>query len=207
MNPRDLLGAGVLGDGLGALRDGVLGELTGEEEPDSGLDLPGGDGGPLVVVGEPGGLGGDALKDVVDKGVHDGHSLGGDAGIGVHLLEDLVDVDGVGLLPLVLLLLLVALGDGLGGLAGLLGSFSRNLGRHDDRLVTSDVLSEVHCIARVFIHSRDYGRGTPHSGQTLSLIGHRTGERGLHCYKHRDPRDPLSQESEYKPEWPTPGSV
>ena len=33
MNPRDLLGAGVLGDSLGALRDGVLGELTGEEEP------------------------------------------------------------------------------------------------------------------------------------------------------------------------------
>ena len=37
-----LLGAGVLGDGLGALRDGVLGELTREEEPDSGLDLAGG---------------------------------------------------------------------------------------------------------------------------------------------------------------------
>ena len=56
--------------------------------------------------------------------------------------KDLVDVDGVGLLPLVLLLLLVALGDGLGGLAGLLGSFSRDLGRHDDWLVGSDVLSE-----------------------------------------------------------------
>ena len=47
-----LLGAGVLGDGLGSLRDGVLGQLSGQEEPDSGLDLPGGDGGPLVVVGE-----------------------------------------------------------------------------------------------------------------------------------------------------------
>ena len=35
----DLLGAGVLGDGLGALGHGVLGELTREEEPDSGLDL------------------------------------------------------------------------------------------------------------------------------------------------------------------------
>ena len=46
-----LLGAGVLGDGLGSLRDGVLGQLSGQEEPDSGLDLPGGDGGPLVVVG------------------------------------------------------------------------------------------------------------------------------------------------------------
>ena len=124
-----LLGAGVLGDSLGALRDGVLGQLTGEEEPDSGLDLPGGDGGPLVVVGEPGGLGGDALKDVVDKGVHDGHSLGGDASVGVDLLQDLVDVDAVGFLPPALLLL-ITLGDRLLGLSGLLGGLSGGLGRH-----------------------------------------------------------------------------
>ena len=35
----NLLGAGVLGDSLGTLRDGVLGELTREQEPDSSLDL------------------------------------------------------------------------------------------------------------------------------------------------------------------------
>jgi hypothetical protein len=118
----DLLGAGVLGDSLGALRDGVLGELSGEEEPDGSLDLPGGDSGPLVVVGQTAGLGGDALKDVVDKGVHDTHGLGGDTGVGVHLFQHLVDVDGIGLLapPLVLLVL----GDSLGGLAGLLGGLS-----------------------------------------------------------------------------------
>ena len=177
---RDLLGAGVLGDGLGTFRDGVFGQFTGEEEPGGGLDLPGGDGGPLVVVSQTGSLGGDTFEDIVDERVHDAHGLGGDTSVGVDLLQDLVDVDGVGLLPLVPLLLLVALGDGLGGLAGLLGSFSRNLGRHDDRLVTSVVLSEVHCIARVFIHSRDYRRGTPHSGLTLSLIGHRREKRGLH---------------------------
>ena len=119
-----LLGAGVLGDSLGALRDGVLGELTREEEPDSGLDLAGGDGGPLVVVSQTAGLGGDPLEQVVDERVHDGHGLGGDSGVGVDLLQHLVDVDSVGLLPLSLLLLLVTLGDGLGGLAGLLGSFS-----------------------------------------------------------------------------------
>ena len=174
-----LLGAGVLGHSLGALRDGVLGELTGEEEPDSGLDLAGGDGGPLVVVSQTAGLGSDSLKEIVDERVHDAHGLGGDASVGVDLLEDLVDVDGVGLLPLVPLLLLVALGDGLGGLAGLLGSFSRDLGRHDDGLVGSDVLSEEHRSDPVYIHSRDYGRGTPHSGQTPSLIGHRTGELGV----------------------------
>ena len=46
----------------------MLGQLSRKEEPDSGLDLPGGDGGPLVVMGKTAGLGGDALKDVVDKG-------------------------------------------------------------------------------------------------------------------------------------------
>ena len=119
-----LLGAGVLGDGLGSLRDGVLSQLSGEEEPHRGLDLPRGDGGPLVVVSQTGSLSGDPGEDVVDKGVHDAHGLGGDTGVGVHLLQDLVDVDGVGLLPLSLTLLLVSLGNGLGGLTGLLGSLS-----------------------------------------------------------------------------------
>ena len=129
-----LLGAGVLGDSLGALRDGVLGELTGEEEPDSGLDLAGGDGGPLVVVSQLGGLGGDPLKQVIDERVHDAHGLGGDTGVRVHLLQDLVDVDSIGLLPLLLLLLLVSLLDGLGGLARLLSSLSGNLGGHGDAM-------------------------------------------------------------------------
>ena len=40
----DLLGAGVLGDGLGALRHGVLGQLTRKQETDSCLDFSGGDG-------------------------------------------------------------------------------------------------------------------------------------------------------------------
>ena len=71
----DLLGAGVLGDSLSSLRDGVLGQLTGQEEPDSGLDLPGGDGGSLVVVGKTAGLSSDALKEIVDEGVHDAHGL------------------------------------------------------------------------------------------------------------------------------------
>ena len=103
-----LLGAGVLGDSLGSLRDGVLGQLTGQEEPDSSLDLPGGDGGPLVVVGETAGLSGDALKEIIDKGVHDAHGLGGDTGVGVHLLQHFVDVDGEGLLALGFALFLVS---------------------------------------------------------------------------------------------------
>ena len=118
-----LLAAGVLGDGLGSLAHGVLGQLTGQKETDGGLDLPAGDGGPPVVVGQTGGLGGDALEDVVDEGVHDGHGLAGDAGVGVHLLQHLVDVDGVDLPPpLPALLVPSALGLCLGG--GLLGSLA-----------------------------------------------------------------------------------
>ena len=124
LGEHSLLGAGVLGDGLGSLRDGVLGKLTWQEEPDSGLDFPGGDGGPLVVVGQFGSLGSDTLEEIVDEGVHDAHGLGGDTGVGVHLLEDLVDVDGIRFLPFLVPLLLVSLSDGFGGLAGSLGSFS-----------------------------------------------------------------------------------
>ena len=41
---------GVLGDGLGALRHGVLGELTREEQTHGGLDLARRDRRALVVV-------------------------------------------------------------------------------------------------------------------------------------------------------------
>ena len=148
----NLLGAGVLGDSLGALRDGVLGELTREEEPDSSLDLTRGDGGPLVVVSESAGLSGDSLEQIVDERVHDAHGLGGDSSVGVDLLQHLVDVDGVGLLPSQLLLLLVSLVDGLGGLAGLLGSLSRNLWWHGDELVGSVILMPECRKWRLFIH-------------------------------------------------------
>jgi hypothetical protein len=90
----------------------VLGELAGEDEAHRGLDLPGGDGGLLVVAGELGCLGGELLEDVVDEGVHDGHGLGRDANVRVHLLEHLEDVDLVrldALLRLLLSLLLAAL--------------------------------------------------------------------------------------------------
>jgi hypothetical protein len=111
--------AGELGDGLSALGDGVLGELARKDEAHGGLDLAGGDGGLLVVAGEAGGLLRQLLEDVVDEGVHDGHGLGGDADVRVHLLEHLEDVNFVGLhalLGLLLPLLLAALlAGGLGG--------------------------------------------------------------------------------------------
>ena len=108
-------GGGVLGDSLGALGHGVLGQFTGQEQADSGLDLPGRDGLALVVMSEARCLSCDPLEDVVHERVHDGHSLGADTGIGVNLLQHLVDVDGVRLLPLLPALLAFS-----GGPAGLL---------------------------------------------------------------------------------------
>ena len=75
----------------------MLGQLTGEDEADGGLDLTGREGGLLVVAAQAASLGGGLLEDVVDERVHDGHGLLGDAGIGVDLLQHLVDVGGVGL--------------------------------------------------------------------------------------------------------------
>lgn len=53
-----------------------------------GLDLSRGDGGLLVVCGELGSLSGNALEDVVDERVQDGHGTVGDTSVGVDLLED-----------------------------------------------------------------------------------------------------------------------
>jgi hypothetical protein len=85
----------------------VLGELTGKHQADGGLDLPGGNGGLLVVAREPGGLLAELLEDVVDEAVHNAHRLAGDPNVRVHLLQHLEDVDLVRLgAPLRLLLLL-----------------------------------------------------------------------------------------------------
>ena len=128
-----LLGLCVLGDGLGALRDGVLGQLTRQQQTDGGLDLAGGDGGAAVVVSQTGGLGSDALEDVVDEGVHDAHGLGRDASVGMHLLQHLVDVDGVALPPSPSALLVRGTGSlGLGH--GLLGSLRCGFGWHDSMM-------------------------------------------------------------------------
>ena len=75
----------------------MLGELTGKDESDGGLDFPGREGALLGVPGQLGGFGGDSLEDVVDEGVHDAHASLGDTGVGVHLLEDLVNVRRVSL--------------------------------------------------------------------------------------------------------------
>ena len=109
-----LLGGSVLGDGLGSFRDGVLSQLSGKEKSDSRLNLPRGDGRPLVVVSETGSFGSDPFEDIVNEGVHDAHGLGRDTGVRVDLLQHLVDVDSVRFLSLLLLFLVAG---GTGGLS------------------------------------------------------------------------------------------
>jgi hypothetical protein len=111
---------GELGDGLGSLRHSVLGELTRKHETNGSLDLAGRESGLLVVGGKLSCLAGDALEDVVDERVHDTHPLLADTGVGVDLLEDLVDVGGVGFDALLAALLLSLGGD-------LRGSLGRSL--------------------------------------------------------------------------------
>ena len=125
-----LLGRRVLGDGLGALADGVLGQLSGQQQTDGRLDLAARDRRPAVVVRQTRRLGGDALEDVVDERVHDAHRLGADARVGVHLLQDLVDVDGVAFTSSPLLLL-VAGARGFRLARGLLRSLTRWLRWHN----------------------------------------------------------------------------
>ena len=48
----NLLSAGVLGDGFGSFRDGVLGQLSGQEQAHSSLDFATGDGRSFVVVSQ-----------------------------------------------------------------------------------------------------------------------------------------------------------
>jgi hypothetical protein len=107
----------------------VLGELTGEDESDGGLDLAGGEGVLLVVSDELGGLEGDLLEDVVDERVHDLHGSLGNTGLGVDLLEDSVDVDGEGLGPLSLVLDSGSLDNSLGS-GGSSGGSGSLLGGH-----------------------------------------------------------------------------
>ena len=103
-------GSLVLGNSLGSLRDSVLDKLTRKEELDCGLDLTGGDGGLLVAVSKTTGLGSDPLKQINVHGGEDAHGLGMETSVGVDLLQNPLDVDGVGRLPPPNLLLLVSLG-------------------------------------------------------------------------------------------------
>ena len=96
----NLFRAGILGHGLGPLGHGVLSQLPGQKQPHCGLDLPGCDGGPLVVVSEAAGLGSNPLEEIVHERVHNTHCLGRHSSVRVDLFENLVNIDSVRFLPL-----------------------------------------------------------------------------------------------------------
>ena len=122
------LGAGVLGDSLGSLRDSMLGKLSWQDKSDSSLDLSACDGGSLVVVSQSGCLSCNSLEHIIDKAVHDAHGFAGDSSIRVNLLENLVDVDSIAFLPLSLPLLVSS--SGCLCLSCLFGTFAAYFGWH-----------------------------------------------------------------------------
>jgi len=79
------LGRCELGDGLGALRNGVLGQLSRKDEADGCLDLARGHCRLFVVPCQLGCLRSNLLEYIIDEGVEDGHGLGADSSVWVHL--------------------------------------------------------------------------------------------------------------------------
>ena len=110
----------------------MLGQFTRKHQTNSGLDLPGAQGSLLVVSGQLSSLRRNTFKDIINEGVHDGHTLLGDTSVGMDLFEDLVDVGRVGFDTLLGTLLV-----GGGGFFGCLGGslLGGGLGHVGNRVV------------------------------------------------------------------------
>ena len=74
----------------------MFGQFSWEDKTDSSLDFATGDGGFAVVGNQFAGFGGNFTKDVVDEGVHDGHTFLGHTSVGVDLFQYLVNVNSEG---------------------------------------------------------------------------------------------------------------
>ena len=77
----------------------MLGQLTRQKETNGSLDFARSDGRLLVVLRQTRSFSGNALKDVVNEGVHNSHGFRGNASVRMDLLEDFIDVNGVRFLP------------------------------------------------------------------------------------------------------------
>jgi len=91
----------------------VLRQFARKNKPNRSLDFPRGDSRLLIVSSESRRFLSELLEDIIDEAVHDAHGLAGDSNVRVNLLEDLEDVDLVGLNALLHLLLLLVAGAGL----------------------------------------------------------------------------------------------
>ena len=105
-----LLGLGVFGDSLSTLRDGMFGKFTGKEKSDSGLNFSRWNRSFFIVSSKSVSLRGNTLENIPNEGIHDFHGFGGNSSVGMHLFQNLVDVDFEGLITG---LLVAALGSGL----------------------------------------------------------------------------------------------
>jgi hypothetical protein len=93
LNEFDALRRGrELGDSLGSFAHCVFREFTRQHETDRRLDFPTAQSGFLVVRGQLSRFSRNAFKDIINKGIHDGHALFGNARIGVDLFQHLVNV-------------------------------------------------------------------------------------------------------------------
>ncbi len=84
----------IFSNGFSSFWDGMSGKFSRKDELDSWLDLSRWKSSSLVESNKFGSFSGYSVESIMDEGVHDVHGLLWDSNVGVHLLEDLVDVDG-----------------------------------------------------------------------------------------------------------------
>ena len=94
-----LLGAGVLRYCLGSLAHCMFCQLTRKKQTDGSLYFAGRNGLSLVVLTKSGSFTCNSVEQVVDEGVHNGHSLCGNTNVRMDLLQNTVDVSSVSFFP------------------------------------------------------------------------------------------------------------
>ena len=102
----NLFAAGVLGNCFGAFRHSMFCKFTRQEETNCCLDFARWNCLFLVLKRQSRSFRSNSLEDVVHEGVHDAHGLGWYTNIRMDLLQNVVDVDSIGLLSSSLSLLL-----------------------------------------------------------------------------------------------------
>ena len=91
--------AGVLGDSLCALANGMLRQFPWKEQSNSSLYFSTGNGGALAVSSQMWCLFCNSFEDIMNKWIHDAHGFARYASVGVDLFEYLVNVDAKALSP------------------------------------------------------------------------------------------------------------
>lgn len=98
---------GVFRNGLGTFADGVLSQLTGQNQTNGRLDFATTDGRALVVVCQARRLRSDTAENIFNKTVHDTYCVRRNASARMHLLQHFVNIDCVGFITFAFLLILV----------------------------------------------------------------------------------------------------